>query len=243
MMKEADQHRPPAGALLLRGQSVTCRVREWPSQPGVAHLVLYQQTRLPSADDLARWCAQLRAAGFHTARTSALMSGASARVHGAGFEPVQELVLLQHDQPRAAPPPAVPTTRLLVGQHDAAGRVDLAAFGAQWSLDPGAIDDVRHATPRHRGRSAGGTPLQAYAITGRDTRQGFLQRLAVHPQHQGQGLGRALVLDSLRWLARWRVGRVLVNTPTDNEPALGLYESIGFRRLHDRLFVYERALG
>ena len=104
--------------------------------------------------------------------------------------------------------------------------------------------DVRCATPRHRARLAGDgdAHLAAYAITGRDASQGFLQRLAVDPAYQRRGLGRALVLDSLQWLGRWRVRRVLVNTPTDNEAALALYEQVGFHRLPERLGVYERIL-
>ncbi len=104
--------------------------------------------------------------------------------------------------------------------------------------------DVRCATPRHRARLAGDADahLAAYAITGRDAGQGFLQRLAVDPAHQRRGLGRALVLDSLQWLGRWRVRRVLVNTPTDNEAALSLYEQVGFHRLPELLGVYERVL-
>jgi ribosomal protein S18 acetylase RimI-like enzyme len=51
-----------------------------------------------------------------------------------------------------------------------------------------------------------------------------------------------LVDDCLRWLARWRVDRVLVNTPTDNHVALRLYETAGFRRLSERLRVFERDL-
>jgi ribosomal protein S18 acetylase RimI-like enzyme len=69
-----------------------------------------------------------------------------------------------------------------------------------------------------------------YAVTGRAGRQGFLQRVAVHPAHQRQGLGRKLVIDGLAWLKRWRVNRVVVNTPVDNRAALALYEGLGFRR-------------
>jgi ribosomal protein S18 acetylase RimI-like enzyme len=53
-------------------------------------------------------------------------------------------------------------------------------------------------------------------------------------------LGARLI--TLWWLARWRVQRVLVNTPTDNEPALALYEQLGFQRMTERLRVYEQAL-
>jgi ribosomal protein S18 acetylase RimI-like enzyme len=84
--------------------------------------------------------------------------------------------------------------------------------------------------------------ILGYAISGRDARQSFLQRLAVHPAAQRQGLGRALVLDSLRWASRWRVDRVLVNTHTTNVAALELYEGLGFQRLREQLHVFERSL-
>jgi ribosomal protein S18 acetylase RimI-like enzyme len=208
----------------------------------MAQLVLYQQTRLPSTEELRDWLRQLARAGYTRVRTSALATTAGLRVESVGFGVVQELVLLEHPDPRSAPAPRVGTGRLLVAQHAAASDIDRAAFGEQWSLDPGAIGDVCNATPRHRARATGGSRPTAYAITGRDSRQGFLQRLAVDPSHHRQGLGTALVLDSLRWSARWRVQRVLVNTPIDNDAALSLYARTGFHRLPDRLRVYERVL-
>ena len=187
--------------------------------------------------------------GFVAVRTSALATAASARVESHGFTVIQELVLLQHDEPGSAPSPATRTSRLLVGNDPVAADLDRRRFGTRWSLDATAVHDVRTATPRHRARAVltsgpGDAPdaITGYAITGRDSRLGFLQRLAVHPDHRREGLGLALVHDSLRWLARWRVQRVLVNTPTTNDAALGLYEGVGFHRLPDGLRVYERVL-
>jgi ribosomal protein S18 acetylase RimI-like enzyme len=242
---------PPEG-LVLRGAQVNGRVRCWPSEPNVAQLVMYQQSRPPSHDDLTRWCAELAQRGFTAVRTSALATAASARVESHGFKVIQELVLLQHDEPAHVPSPTVRTTRLLVGNDAAAAAVDRIAFGPRWSLDATAVHDVRTATPRHRARAVlgpaddanaiPGDVVTAYAITGRDSRLGFLQRLAVHPERRREGLGLALVHDSLRWLARWRVQRVLVNTPTTNDAALALYEGAGFHRLPDGLRVYEKVL-
>jgi ribosomal protein S18 acetylase RimI-like enzyme len=240
MMNEAA--RAAAGHIVLRGDGLVCRARTWPSMPDTAQLVMYQQVRPPSSADLARWGDQLAELGFARIRTSALATVAARRVELAGFHSIQELVLLQHDEPRRAPRPRGSTARLLTNRHGEAADVDRAAFGPEWSLDDAAIDDVRRATPAHRARLAGGSMLHAYAITGRDERQGFLQRLAVAPEHQGQGLGTALVLDALRWSGRWRADRVLVNTPTTNLVALGLYERLGFHRLSERLRVYERSL-
>ncbi|MDO8361581.1 MAG: GNAT family N-acetyltransferase [Actinomycetota bacterium] len=241
----ADERNPPhpgdRAPLVLRAGAASCRVQPWTPQPGTAQMVLYHQAHLPSVSDLQRWLDRLRALGYERVRTSALTTGLGQRAEAAGFSVLQELVLLEHVRPSSAPEPTLPTHRLVGAQHARAAAIDHAAFGAAWGLDEGAIHDVCDATPRHRARAAG-RPLAGYAITGRDGRQGFLQRLAVHPDSQRAGLGRALVLDSLHWLALWRVQRVLVNTPTDNAPALELYERVGFRRMPERLRVYERSL-
>jgi ribosomal protein S18 acetylase RimI-like enzyme len=209
--------------------------------------VLYQQRANPSRADLAEWCRQLAALGFVHVRTSAVAGGTASALTAGGFTVMQELVLLEHtDVRRAAAALTVaaaiaPTTRLLAASRRAASRIDEAAFGREWALDDVALHDVCAATPRHRARAAG-NPLAGYAITGRDGRQGFLQRLAVHPDAQRNGLGLALVADSLTWMARWRVERALVNTPAGNEGALALYERAGYRRLPEALCVYERSL-
>ena len=205
--------------------------------------MLYHQQRLPTLADLSNWTDRLAELGYTSVRTTALAVTAGERAESAGFHAIQELVLLEHTDPRH---PAVAkgtlrgqTQRLVASQHAAASEIDVAAFTQEWGLEPRAIGEVCAATPRFRARTTG-EPMSAYALSGRDAKQGFLQRLAVDPSHQRAGLGRALVLDSLQWLARWRVQRVLVNTPTDNHPALALYEQLGFRRLSDQLRVYER---
>jgi len=236
---------PPAPQpLLLRGTGVTCRVQHWSFQPTTAQLILYHHTRLPSTADLQRWSQQLRELGYTSVRTTALQTSPGLRAEAAGFHVLQELVLLEHLAPRegaAAAGPCAPSRRMLLAEHADASAVDLLAFGQGWALEPGAVADVCQATPRHRARCIG-EPVSAYAITGRDGKQGFLQRLAVAPDAQRHGFGRALVQDSLQWLARWRVQRVLVNTAVDNDAALALYERLGFRRLSERLRVYERSL-
>ena len=245
----ADQSSMALPALLLHGETASCRVQHWSYQPHVAQLVLYNQRQLPTVVDLQHWSATLRELGYHTVRTTALASMAALRAEAAGFRCLQELVLLEHTHPeRAVLRPlgphvrrSRPTRRLTHDDLGQASAVDLAAFGSDWALDTTAIAAVRAATPRHRVRGVG-EPLSGFAISGRDGRQGFLQRLAVEPSEHRSGIGSALVVDSLRWLARWRVQRVLVNTPVDNEPAVALYQKLGFRRLGERLRVYELAL-
>lgn len=240
-----------SSSLLLRGNEISCRVQHWSFQPQTAQLVLYHQQRLPTLADLQGWAERLAELGYTAVRTTALSGPAGLRMESAGFRPIQELVLLEntdprkfarhHSRPSGATGQRSTTSRLTVAQHAKASDIDVAAFARDWALEPQAVAAVCTATPRHRARGAG-SPLAAYAITGRDAQQGFLQRLAVAPSHQRAGLGHALVVDSLQWLARWRVQRVLVNTPTDNLAALALYERLGFQRLPEHLRLYERSL-
>ncbi len=208
--------------------------------------MFYSQAQLPSAAVLQRWLDQLADAGFDTIRTGAVSTLVAGELHRYGFTTAQELALLEHTDPGSVRGPAdMPAThRLLAAAHADAAAVDLAAFGPTWGTDDVGVTDICNATARHRARGAfagQSKVLAGYAVSGRDARTGFLQRLAVHPSEHGHHLGLALTVDSLRWMARWRVQRVLVNTHTDNVAALALYERTGFTLMPDHLHVLERA--
>ncbi len=145
--------------------------------------------------------------------------------------------------------------------------MDEVAFGAKWAIDIYGITESCTATPQHRARTVdfgarrmlggsnnldnnvgNGADLDAiegvvgYAISGRAGPEGYLQRLAVHPNVQGNGIGSALVFDALNWMRRSRATRAVVNTHDDNLDALRLYRRIGFRALPHGLLVAERGL-
>ncbi len=223
-------------------------MRPWPFEHDVAHLVFYAKAAPPDRAQIQQWLADIAALGYTSVRTGALATNTAELVDQLGFHCVQRLVLLEHTDParvgernmrRATPP----THRLLAAQHRAVSDIDQAAFGTPWGLDTASIVDVCAATPHHRARVAGErlSPA-AYMIAGRDGRHGFLQRLAVAPEHQRSGRGRALVIDAMRWLARWHVDRVLVNTHEHNTAAQALYHQLGFTDLAEHLAVFERDL-
>jgi ribosomal protein S18 acetylase RimI-like enzyme len=230
---------------VLRGRGAACRIRPWSHDPDVAQMIFYNQHRLPTPTDVMNWIDELGGRGYRVLRTGALNGAQTRLLEPLGFVELQRLALLEHRAPRSTPNAAAGTRRLLHGDHVAASAVDGLAFGHPWGLDTGAIADVCGATRRHRARwiaDEDGAVI-AYAISGRDSRVGFLQRLAVHPAAQRRGYGRALVVDSLHWAARWRIERVLVNTHVGNARALDLYASTGFERLGEELTVLERRLG
>ena len=233
---------------VLHDGVVTARVRIWPGNPEIAHLVLADHTQSPTVGAVQSWTEFLRLKGFNLIRTGALSPDSSAIFERAGFHSIQRLALLRLDDPSIVhglgqlPRPAV-ATRALRSQRSllTAAAIDAAAFDLNWNLDVGGIRDACRATPSHRIRlavTATDEPA-GYMITGRSGSSGFIQRLAVSPSHQGQGIGNALVQDGLRWLGRRQIRDVLVNTHLDNETALHIYKTWGFGRLDDELQVME----
>ena len=85
-----------------------------------------------------------------------------------------------------------------------AAAIDCAAFGAEWGNGAADLAEIRRATTSHRARIRRAAsspparralrrpPIVAFAISGAAGGQGYLQRLAVLPEHQRRGHGRAL---------------------------------------------------
>jgi ribosomal protein S18 acetylase RimI-like enzyme len=210
------------------------RVGPWRGDPRIAHINPVPGAPLPSPEFVRRCLRTLGQQGYEAVVTGALSPAEQTAFRAAGFRPSEHLHLLSHDL-RALPSPE-PHTELELRRAARSDRVtvldvDGRAFEPFWRLDEHGLDDALHATPHSRFRVA---VLQGdvvgYAITGRAGRRGYIQRLAVAPEHQRAGIGAALVLDALRWLRRWRADRAMVNTQLQNDRALGLYERVGFRR-------------
>lgn len=225
------------------------RLRPWPNDPTVAHLVFVDHRGVPTIDDFARACDQALRRGARSVRTSALFPSAATAARAAGFEPIDLLALLQRDLTAATvrlPPTSHPIEAMQPWHHGRAARVDRAAFGPLWGNDGAGLRDVRRATPVHHARIVpAGRPartLAGFAISGAAGDIGYLQRLAVAPERRREGIARDLVVDALRWMAGRGLPRALVNTGTTNTAAIALYEGLGFTRLPDVLTIAERSL-
>jgi ribosomal protein S18 acetylase RimI-like enzyme len=209
------------------------RTGPWRGNQAVAYLSPVADAPAPSAAFVRRCLSDLSARGYRQVVTSALSPLESGGFLAAGFEITERLHLLTHDLERLPSTPTVPTQRGRERDHTAVLELDHRAFPPFWQLDGHGLYEALHATPHHRFRvstDATGERVIGYAVYGRAGRRGYLQRLAVDPDHRHLGLGTALVVDGLRWLRRWRAERVVVNTQLDNAAALTLYERLGFHR-------------
>lgn len=178
-----------------------------------------------------RCLARLRADGRSGALTPALGVTEQTAFRTAGFVEHERLLLLGRsvrDLPIVADHPA----RLRRARHRdlvSVLAVDALAFDSFWTFDADALRDARLATPRARYRVAVvDGRVVGYHITGAGGRLGYLQRLAVHPDLHGRGIGTALVVDALDWCRRRGCQQVLVNTQESNLRAYALYRHLGF---------------
>jgi len=224
-------------------------VRPWPHDPTIAHLVVLDVASTPTVQQIVELTRHTFSdPSIRSIRTSALFPGPRDRFFEAGYTTCERLALLERPVDRIMPigrsvrtTAPIRITRLGQRRLADAAAIDRAAFPEGWGNTPETLNDIIGATPKQRSRVAlDGQTAVGFSITGLAGTTGYLQRLAVHPDHHRRGIGRALVDDLLSWLQRRGASTVLVNTGIENEPALELYRDLGFRDRRDELVVMER---
>ena len=227
---------------VIRWGRERARTGPWRGDREVAHLVPVPDTP-PLSPEFVRRCLDVLAErGYCRVVTAALAIGESTGFLAAGFEVTEQLHLLAHGLDDLPPVPPVDgrIRRAWPFDRGTVLEIDNLAFSPFWRLDDRGLDDAIDATPRSRfrvGMAATDRRPCSYAICGCAGQRGFVQRLAVHPDVQGHGFGRALLLDGLAWMRARAVSRAVVNTQQDNQAALALYEAVGFRRERHGLAV------
>ncbi|MEX1007034.1 MAG: GNAT family N-acetyltransferase [Acidimicrobiia bacterium] len=240
----------PARQQTLRFGDAWARLGPWRGGGRVAHLVVAPDAPL-SGEAVLACLKRARAAGYEEVLTSAIGPAEEERFVEARFTVRERLHLLTHEideEPRlparrSGTEPARPVTRATRRDRAAVLALDDVAFDTFWRLAALGLRDALDATPVHQFRATRSEEtLTGYAITGRAGSQGYLQRVAVHPDAQRQGWGTALVADAMHWLWRHGAVRAFVNTQLENDAALSLYESFGFSVLPAGLAVLGRSL-
>lgn len=225
----------------------TWRMRQWPNDPTVAHLIFLDHQTVPTHDELAAALEHAAAKGARAIRTSALLPASADVVLGAGFTPIDRLALLRlrldGDTMAGLPQPSRRIRTMHLWTHHHAAKVDQQAFGPMWGNDTTSLRDIRTATPSHQARMVRvDRHLAGFALSGGAANTGYLQRIAVAPSDRRAGIARDLVADGLRWMHSEHRTRCLVNTGASNDGALALYEGFGFERLPDVLTIAEHRI-
>lgn len=61
-----------------------------------------------------------------------------------------------------------------------------------------------------------------------DNHKGYYYRIAVHPEHQRKGIGKALIRALRQRFEQRNVTKIMIAADEHNEPILPLYESLGY---------------
>lgn len=114
------------------------------------------------------------------------------------------------------------TPAQLFGPNDSLKSIEAAIFGRQDSLY------LIYET----------TEIKGYIGVHVDLDSAEIATLFVHPNHRRQGIGEALLQTAIQRLKSRDITHVLLEVSIQNQPALHLYEKMGFKAIHTRLNYY-----
>ena len=167
-----------------------------------------------------------------------LLAGSQQAWRAAGYETYTSLRLLRKNIESEASP-LIPAAEIQNPMWARIVEIDSGAFGSDWQAELPALNEALQSAattvllginyPENHDQLAG------YAIVGVSAATGYLQRLAIAPAFQRQGLGRSLTRSSVNWSRRRGARQMILNTKPGNRAAQNLYLSEGFELLPDRL--------
>ena len=168
---------------------------------------------------------------------------AGPSLHARGFGRLTDVITLVKSD-RALPGTSTATIHLRAASDadiPAVVAVDQAAFAPHWWHGQTSIQR-RAARAAHFAVAEAAGEVVGYAEGALHLPSAHLNRIAVHPAHQGSSIGVLLLGDALR--AFWRCGarRVTLNTQLDNRYSQRLYDRFGFMPTGDRVTAWELQL-
>lgn len=218
------------------------QIGPWKSSETIAIIVPFPADDRLDVDAVRQIVDTATVRGYASAFTAAMTPAQAESFLANGFECHEELHLLRRPLVDPVEADRSATRRGRRADWDDVLELDALAFEDFWVFDRTSLDDAMRATPRHRFHVTRTTPALGYHVTGLAAGNGYIQRLAVHPEAQGQGWGTRLVFDALAWLQRNHAATVHVNTQLTNERAVALYKRCGFVPAPHRLVVLRRDL-
>lgn len=159
------------------------------------------------------------------------------------FQRVDWIVTLErHPRPLSvAAPPAAVIRPVTASDLPALAALDEAVFAPPYQLASGELIEYM-VTSGYFVVAEEGSQLAGYACADVVGQEGQIIRVAVHPDARRRGIGGALLNAALTYCHTHQARLVMVNTQDSNQPALQLYEGVGFRRVGRRVPVLVRAL-
>ena len=157
----------------------------------------------------------------------------------SGFENRQQIVMLEwRYQPWAAQEAdGIRIRRMTESDLAAVERTDNASFHPLWQ-NPLETLERAYKQSLFATVAENENGIVGYQLTTGSGQRAHLARLAVNPEMQHHGVGRTLLVDLFTKLTRNSITRLTVNTQSDNNTSLSLYQKMGFVRTGEQYPVY-----
>lgn len=147
----------------------------------------------------------------------------------AGYDPYGELEIWERSVDPEPGPVATSITEVGEPAWDRLIEIDRSAFEGFWRMSGDGLQEAFASTKRSAVlESRSGAVVTGYAIVGAQWDVAYIQRIAVHPDHSGQGIGADLVRHAVRWGKATRSRVMVLNVRRENERARRLYAREGF---------------
>jgi ribosomal-protein-alanine N-acetyltransferase len=174
---------------------------------------------------------ELRAAGIRQVALLILNDWITPHAARHGFTKYDEVVTFRRETPFLPAPDPSPFRVRGMNAHELPTliRIDQSTFVPPWQMSSVEIRAAERAasnvTVALLDQEVIGYQINTFFFDG-----AHLARLAVLPQYQGQGVGRALVYDMIARFARRGVYTISVNTQLSNIQSQNLYRRFDFTR-------------
>ncbi len=160
-----------------------------------------------------------------------------------GFHFLNDVIVLRRERkttsPAALPAPSGfhlrPAKATDVG---ALAAVDNAAFAPPWQYSKTVIRQAMAQALYTTVAEANGEVV-GYQISSGGREGGHLARLAVRPDQQGRGIGRALAAEAVRFFEKRGAPRLTVNTQRDNAASIAVYRALDFEITNEHYEVWQ----
>jgi ribosomal protein S18 acetylase RimI-like enzyme len=226
------------------GGQITAALACPPEREGIAWVRLFVYSGRWSAENA--WTMLWQTAREEIARAGGAKVAAIAiqpwfqnLLAGSGFENRQQIVLLEwRYQPTAArETPGIRIRKMTEVDLAEVEKTDAASFDPLWQ---NPLETLRRAYAQalYATVAENENGIIGYQISTGGGQRAHLARLAVHPVVQGKGAGRALLNDLFVFLTHIGISRLSVNTQSDNQASLSLYQRTGFLRTGEQYPVY-----
>lgn len=157
----------------------------------------------------------------------------------SGFENRQQIVLLEwrYQSTAAREATGIRIRKMTEVDLPEVEKTDAASFDPLWQ---NPLETLRRAYAQalYATVAENENGIIGYQISTGGGQRAHLARLAVHPAVQGKGAGRVLLNDLFVFLTHMGVSRLSVNTQSDNQASLSLYQRMGFLRTGEQYPVY-----